>query len=147
MGQKEADVNSTKYNHHNPCFWTALWNPEYHRSLISGEKPLGEARKQLVYALSVKSGGIRLSSVEKVHYDKHFGVAEISRKTSEDFVHRYFPDVYEQFLKDNEQANYPVYLDFEDTLKAIEKMPPYKVLLDVARKSRVETISDKTYLA
>ena len=140
-------MNFTKRNHYNPCFWTALWNPEYYRSFISGAKPPSEARSQLVYALSIKTGQIRQSSVEQVHYDKDLGVAEISRETSEDFVRRYFPDVYEQFLKENKQASYPVYIDFEDILQGIEGLPPYKVLLDVARTAKVESLSDKTYLA
>ena len=140
-------MNFTKRNHYNPCFWTALWNPEYYRRFITGMKPLCEARSQPVYALSVKTGLIRQSSVEQVHYDKDLGVAEISRETSEDFVRRHFPDVYEQFLKESEQAFYPVFIDFEDILQGIEGLPPYKVLLNVARTAELESLSDKTYLA
>lgn len=137
----------TKRNHYNPCFWTALWNPAYYSAFVLGTPLPGEARMQVVSALSVKSGRIRRTSVDRAHYDKGLGVAEITREAAEEFARRCHPDEYEQFLEDNASAEYPVYLDFEEFLSGLEAMRPYEVLLDVARSASVDTVLDKTDLA
>jgi hypothetical protein len=96
--------------------------------------------------LSIKSGEIFESAVENVHFDKYLGVAEISREAAEDFARRHHPDRYEQFLRENAEAPYPVYIDFEQILSALEKMPPYQVVLNVARRGRIESAEEKAYL-
>lgn len=140
-------MNLAKRNHYNPCFWTALWSPKYHEAFIAGESLPGEARSQLVHALSVKSGRLRTSSVEKVHYDKGLAVAEITREAADDFAKRYHPDKYEEFVKENAQAEYPLLLDFESFLAGIERLRPYQIMMDVARGSSVDSVLDKTELA
>lgn len=139
-------VKFTRRNHYNPCFWTAHWNPEYHRRSVSAETGL-VARVQRVHALSVKSSNIFETAVEKVHYDKNLGVAEITREAAEDFVRRNKPGEYEDFRRENVAAPYPVLIDFEEILGGIERMPPYQVLVDVVRRGKVETKEEKVQLA
>ena len=103
-------------------------------------------RDYAVYSLSVKSGRMHKTKVDKIHYDKNLGVAEISRNAIEKFVKKYHFDQYEDFIFENKKTDYPVYLDFEEILTALEKMPPYKVLLDVAKKRKIETIEEKAFL-
>ncbi|MBI9086697.1 MAG: hypothetical protein JEZ11_24080 [Desulfobacterales bacterium] len=135
-----------KRNHYNPCFWTALWNEAYYAMAAKNStKPLSP-REQVVYALNVKSRKIRKSKVDDVHYDKNLGVAEISKEAAEEFAKKYHPDQYETFLLANENAEYPVYIDFEQILSELEKLPPYKVLLQVAQKGRIESAEEKAHL-
>lgn len=137
----------TRRNHYNPCFWTALWNPDFYSAVIDGRGSAGDPRKQPVYALNVKTGQIRKSAVNDVHYDKGMGVAEISRKAAEDFAKRYHPEEYEQFLVDNVDAPYPVYIDFEEFFTGTERMRPYEMLMQVAQSATVNTLWNKTELA
>jgi hypothetical protein len=140
-------MDITKRNHYNPCFWTALWNLNYYEKSIAGDA-LGEpARKQVVHVLNAKSQKIYPATVERVHYDKNLGVAEISKSAAEDFVRRHHPDRYEQFISENEKASYPVYLDFENILSGIEATPAYQTLLKVATTQTVDNLNEKCYLA
>ena len=135
-----------KRNHYNPCLWTAHWNPEYYRCAMEGTSDSLSARQQRVYALSVKSGTIFKTTVENIHFDKHLGVAEISREEAEDFARRHHPDSYGQFGKANESAPYPVAIDFEQILVALENGPPYQVLLNVIRHQDIESPEEKAFL-
>lgn len=143
---KSSTVQITKRNHYNPCFWTAYWNSEYYALARGGTSEMPEARKQVVHALSAKSGTIRQTIVDDVHFEKQLGVAEISRESAEDFVRRHHPDKLKRFLRDNEGAIYPVYLDFEPIFTGIEAMPPYQVLPQVIKQGQVRTIEEKTNL-
>jgi hypothetical protein len=138
-------MNFTKRNHYNPCFWTALWNPEYFRRAQRG-LPLPTPRKQIVCALSIKSGQCRDAPTERVHYDKGLGVAEITREHAHAFAKRYHPDRYAEFAQDD-QGPYPVYLDFEDILTGLEKLPPYQVALKIAASGEISTHEEKSFLA
>ena len=136
----------TKRNHYNPCFWTALWNEDYYnRAAKNIAHPL-PPRDHVVYSLNVKSGQIHKSKVDNIHYDKNLGVAEISKKAADDFARRYQPDRYENSILSNENAVYPIYIDFEQILTELEKLPPYKILLQVAQKKRIESVEEKAYL-
>lgn len=136
----------SKRNHYNPCFWTALWNEGYYeRATRNSTQPLA-SREQVVHALNVKSGKILKSKVDDLHYDKELGVAEISKAAAEEFVKKYHPDQYDKFILANETADYPVYIDFEQILTELEKLPPYKVLLKVAQKGRIESAEEKAHL-
>ncbi len=146
VGQHNETMKFTKRNHYNPCFWTALWNEDYYeRSAKNLTQPL-PARNHVVHALNVKSGQIHKSKVGNVHYDKNLGIAEISRTAVEEFAKKYHPDRYEKFLLDNETATYPVFIDFEQILTELEKLPPYKVLLKVAQKKQIESTEEKAFL-
>jgi len=136
----------TKRNHYNPCFWTAHWNEDYYnRATKNLTHPL-PSRDHVAYTLNVKSNRIYKSKVDNIHYDKNLGVAEISRKAAEGFVRRYHPDHYESFILANKNATYPVFIDFEEILTELENLPPYKVLLHVAQKNKIESIEEKAYL-
>lgn len=141
-------MNPTKRNHYNPCFWTALWNVNYFRlAQKNGNNERRTARDQVVHVLGLRSQKVLKSSVERVHYDKNLGIAEITREAAESFVRRHHPDQYDKFLHDNKTSSYPIYLDFENILTGIEATPPYEVLLKVALTQSVDNLIEKTYLA
>jgi hypothetical protein len=134
-------------NHYNPCFWTALWNVEYFEAFRNGTECPGPARKQIVSAANLKSGSVFPTSVERVHYDKGIGEAEMTREAVEDFCRRNQPDYYDEFCRRNETAKYPVWINLEDLLTAAEKMLPYEVLMAVAARGSIESAEEKVALA
>ena len=136
----------TKRNHYNPCFWTALWNKDYHKRMMKNLAHPMPARNHVVHSLNVKSGKIHKSKVEEIHYDKNLGIAEISREDAECFVKKYHSGNFVEFLIANKASEYPVFLDFEQILTEIEKLPPYDVLIKVAKKKLIETVEEKSYL-
>src|SRR5688500_4274646 len=100
-------------NHYNPCFWTALWNVEYFR-MCSAVEPPGTARHQVLHALNLRADKILSISVERVHYDKHVGVAEITADSMRSFARRRFPDKYQDLSDYLERDPESVFMDFED---------------------------------
>lgn len=140
-------MDITKRNHYNPCFWTALWNSTYYEKSIAGVTSGELARKQVVHVLNAKSQKIYPATVERVHYDKNLGIAEITRLAAEAFVRRYYPDRYEQFISESAIASYPIYLDFENILSGIEATPAYQTLLKVTTTKTVDNLIEKCYLA
>ena len=136
-----------KKNHYNPCFWTAFWNTKYYEATVSGSPKIGSAREQKVYALSVKSGKIHEAKVDDVHYDKNLGVAEITREAAEAFCKKYHPESYEHFCHSNESAAYPIAIDLEQLLCILESLQPYKILLDVIKRQRIDGPMEKVELA
>ena len=137
-------MNFTKRNHYNPCFWTALWNDEYFDLAISGGGKQRRARQQSVHALSVKSGRVFRTTVDGIHYDKKMGIAEITRDSAAEFVRRNHPEQYNDFLLNNECADYPVFIDFEDILTALEGLPPYQALMKTALSGTIEGLEQQT---
>lgn len=140
-------MDLTKRNHYNPCFWTALWNVAYYNKSAGGVGSHELARKQVVHALNAKSQKIYSAAVERVHFDKGLGIAEITKSAAEDFVRRYHPDQYQGFVSESATATYPVYVDFENVLSGIEATPAYKTLLKVAITNRVNSLTEKSFLA
>jgi len=136
----------TKKNHYNPCFWTAIWNASYYDRFVRGEERNLKARDQVVAALNVKANKIFTRSVNDIHYDKNLGIAEITKDSAESFAERYHPDKYLEFLHNNSEDDYPVYIDFEDTLTELEKMPPYEVLLSTAKNRGIASLEEKAFL-
>lgn len=140
-------MSLTKRNHYNPCFWTALWNAAYYQGFTLGNTRGARARDQVVHVLNVKSQKIYPTTVDRVHYDKNLGIAEITRAAIEDFARRYHPDQYKSFVADNEAASYPVYLDFESILTGLETTPAYQIMMKVAQTQVVDTLVEKIFLA
>ena len=139
-------MDITKRNHYNPCFWTALWSVTYYEKSIAGAPSDELARKQVVHALNAKSQKIYPTTVERVHFEKNLGIAEISQPAAEDFVRRYHPDQYQQFVSEG-ATSYPIYIDFENILSGIEATPAYQTLLKVATTQTVDNLIEKSYLA
>lgn len=135
----------TKRRHYNPCFWTAHWNSSYYASSLSGDLKGISARKQAVFALNVKSGKVISSSVERVHFDKTPGMAEISRDASERFCAKYHPEKIEEFRQRNRDANYPVAINPEQLFGIMESLPCYQTLLDVIRRQNITTREEKVF--
>lgn len=139
-------MNVTKRNHYNPCFWTALWNSEYYQVAKDCADHSLIARKQSVHALNVKSGTLLPTTVERVHYDKNLGVAEITLKAAADFTRRYHPDQYDKFVEESKDSHYPILLDFESILTALEGMPPYSTMMKVALTGNIDNAVEKAFL-
>src|SRR5688572_1220520 len=106
----------TRRNHYTPCFWAALWNETYYRAFLADAEKRESVRHQPVHALSVKSGQLFETIVENVHFDKNLGVAEITRESAEEFAKRHHPDKFDEFVRANASAHYPILLDFENVL-------------------------------
>lgn len=139
-------VIPTVRNHYNPCFWTAHWNLDYFRRAADGDAP-PNARTQSVHVLSVKADRIFETTVENVHFDKHLGIAEISREGAEEFCRRYHPDEHEAFVLGNADEDYPVYIDFEQIITQIEATESYRTLIDTVRRGRLAVREEKAFLA
>lgn len=136
-----------KRNHYNPCFWTAYWNPAFYRKSLINPLGIQDPRVQDVHVLSIKANSVFTRKVENVHYDLDLGVAEITREAAEAFCRRHHPDRYDQFVSDNANASYPLYIDFEEILTGIEKTPAYQVLLSVIQRQDIASIEEKAFLA
>jgi hypothetical protein len=133
-----TEMQLTKRNHYTPCFWAALWSETYYRSFLAGVQEAESVRDQPVHALNVKSGRLFETTVENVHFDKNLCVAEITRESAEDFAKRHHPDKFEEFLRTNATANYPVFLDFENVLTGLEHSAAYQTLMAVAKAQRIQ---------
>lgn len=140
-------MKATKRNHYNPCFWTALWNNDYYEAFARNSLDKLAPRDQVVYALNVKSNRIHKTNVDDVHFEKNLGWAEITFDAAKDFSKRHHPETHDDFLRKTTSEDYPVYLDFEDLLTSFEQLPPYKVLLDVARRQALISIEEQVFLA
>jgi len=136
----------TKRNHYNPCFWIALWNTHYYDSVISGAEVSGAARDQRVYALNVRSGRIRKTTVKNVHYDKNMGVAKLTPASMKRFAARWFPEKYRSLAKYVDNHPETLYIDFEDILEAVEKLGGYDSIIKAARLGGVSSPEHKGLL-
>ncbi len=134
-------------NHYNPCFWTAYWNPVYYAGAISGSTGLPSARDQVVYSLNVKADKILDTVVANVHYDKGFGPAEISYEAAEDYVRRYHPEELDNFRRKSSAADYPVFINFEQILTALEELEHYDHLRAVIAQRGLASPMDKGMIA
>lgn len=140
-------MSITKRNHYNPCFWTALWNLNYYESFLKGKAGNLKPREQTVYALNVKSDNIFQTKVDDIHFDKNFGVAEITLDSMKRFVKRYHLENYDGFHKTIKDDEYPILLDFESILTGIEKLPSYSALLNVVRGQNIVSMDEKAFLS
>jgi hypothetical protein len=137
----------TKRNHYNPCFWTAYWNQEYYEKALNNSANEMRSREQVVYALNVKSDKIYRTKVENIHFDKNLGMSEITLETAKAFCKRHHPEKYEEFCRESKEDQYPVYIDFEEILTAIEQMVPYQVLQKVIKQQSLASLHEKAFLA
>lgn len=136
----------TVRNHYNPCFWTAHWNPQYYRDAVDGRVDLPNPREQRVHVLSVKANKIYQQPVENVHFDKHLGLAEISREGAAAFICRHRPDEYNAFMQDTDGI-YPIYINFEQLVTGMEGLDPYRVLIAAARRGTIVSPEEKAFIA
>ncbi|HEV8238450.1 MAG TPA: hypothetical protein VGS57_03700 [Thermoanaerobaculia bacterium] len=134
-------------NHYNPCFWTAYWNPDYYAAAVAGTTPLPAARDQVVYSLNVKGDRIFPTTVANVHYEKDFGPAELSRDDAEAFVKRHYPDRFQSDRQAHESAHYPVFINFEQILTALEGMEHYDHLRTVIARGTLGSPMEKGMIA
>jgi hypothetical protein len=146
--ERERQMQLTTKNHYNPCFWTAHWNSDYLAQALRGQRSTLDARSQRVFVLNVKADKIYQQAVENVHYDKSFGLAEITPEDAKGFCQRHFPDEYEQFCKEMDaQGGGHYILDFENILTGLEQTPAYDMLLRVIGKGRIDSVKEKAFLA
>lgn len=137
----------TLRNHYNPCFWTALWNTTYFESWVAGEKPRGDPRDQVVFALHLQADKILPTKVEGVHYDKNLGVAEVTPASMKRFCKRWYPMEYDALARDIDQNPESLYIDFEDILTGIERTAAYDAVMQAARIGGVASPEHKGFLA
>ena len=115
----------TRRNHYNPCFWTALWNEDYFREYCSDTAGGSPPRDQLVYALNLRAAKVLRTTVEKVHFHKDLGVAEIDPDSAKRFCARWYPEKHDSMVEYVTAHPEKVYLDFEDILTGIESLQHY----------------------
>ncbi|MHB8104232.1 MAG: hypothetical protein ACYDG5_01645 [Dehalococcoidales bacterium] len=134
----------TKYNHYNPCFWTAYWNLGYYTAAINTSN-LINARKQLVYTLNLHSNTIFNTSVEKVFYQKNLGKAKITPESMKNFCMKYDPSSYTSFCQEIDKNPENLDFDFEDILTHIESVV-YGPLIEIIRTGKLSSLEHKGLL-
>jgi len=137
----------TKRNHYNPCFWTAYWNPSFFEATIANPKDAIAPRKQLIYALNLRSRVVYQTKVGAVFYQKNLGTAEITPESMKRFCKKYYPSKYDSFCRDIEKHPESVFLDFEDILEQIENKAGYNSLTEAVRIGGLSSIEHKGFLA
>jgi hypothetical protein len=135
-----------KRNHYNPCSWTALWNRGYFDALRGGTATSLRARNQTVFALNLRADSIYQTTVGNVHYDKGLGWAKITPEEMKEFCRRRFPDKYESMAAHVRENPETLFMDFEETLEAIEAKGGYDSLLEVARLGELSSIEHKGFV-
>lgn len=130
-GSRATSVSATftKRNHYNPCFWTALWNEDYYNHFIAGCAQDDVPRQQQVYALNLRAGKILSTTVERVHFHKNLGVAEITPDSAKRFCARWYPEEYEPMAAYVAAHPEVLYLDFEDIFTGMETRAHYSALM------------------
>jgi hypothetical protein len=136
----------TKKNHYNPCFWTALWNENYYASFCS-DLQRSEPRKQVVQSLNLYSGRIYPTTVERVHFQKGLGVAEITPESAINYCEKWFPDKAAELRDDVATNPETVYIDFEDLLEGMGHQHAYEALMRAARIGNFESVPHKGFVA
>jgi hypothetical protein len=126
---------------------SSRYRDEFEEHRAAGALEAESVRDQPVHALKVKSGRLSETTVENVHFDKNLCVAEITRKSAEDFAKRHHPDEFEEFLRANATADYPVFIDFENVLTGMEHSAAYQTLMAVAKVQRIRSAMDRGFLA
>jgi hypothetical protein len=138
----------TTRNHYNPCFWVALWNDAYFREWqATSSPPARHAREQAVWVLNLRSDRIYESKVECVHFQKGFGLAEISPASMLDWCKHWHPAEAAGLAEHLRQHPEPLYLDFEPTLHGLEQLHGYQAIMDAARNERILSAAHKGFLA
>ena len=137
----------TRRNHYNPCFWTALWNEDYFREYCSDTAGGSSPRDQVVFALNLRAAKVLKTTVEKVHYHKDLGVAEIDPESIKRFRARWYPEKYHSMVEYVTAHPEKVYLDFEDILTGMESLRHYDAWMQLAKLGDLRSFEDKGFLA
>ena len=137
----------TRRNHYNPCFWTALWNEDYFREYCADTAGGSTPRDQVVYALNLRAAKVLETTVERVHYHKNLGVAEIDPESAKRFCAKRYPEKYDAMVEYVTAHPEMVYLDFEDILTGIESLRHYDAWMRTAKLGDLESFEDKAFLA
>lgn len=138
-------MNLTERNHINPCFWTALWNKTYYDKYIEGIKHTDSPRNQLLNYLEINSGQKLLLPAERIHFEKKLGYAKVTPTQMEEFVKKYYPDKFDEYLLETAANKETLYFDFENHFTGLENSPAYQVLLKFIRNPVLEK-EDKIWL-
>jgi hypothetical protein len=137
----------TKRNHYNPCFWTALWNEDYFSQYCSDSAQRDSPRDQVVYVLNMRAAKVIPTTVEKVHYHKGLGVAEIDAESAKRFCAKWYPEKYDSMVEYVTAHPEKVYLDFEDTLTGMEALQHYDSWMRSVKLGDLQSFEDKCFLA
>lgn len=123
-----------------------MWNEEYFKRWSKGES-VGKPRQQVVYALNLRADKILPTSVERVHYDKHVGTAEITAESMRSFARRRRPGAYQEMSDYLDDDPASVFIDFEDILRAVEKNQAYQALMDCAKLAGIASVEQKGFIS
>ena len=137
----------TNNNHYNPCFWTAYWNELYYETALKEENTLLKPRDQKIFSLNFYADKIFPSKMEKVHFDKNIGVAEITPESMKRFCARWAPLELEKFSDDLKNHPENLIIDFEDILTGIEQKCGYDSLIQFVKTEKIESVQHKGFLS
>jgi hypothetical protein len=128
-------------------FWTALWNEDYFREYCSDRVGGSSPRERVVYALNLHAAKVLRTTVEKVHYHKDLGVAEIDPESAKRFCARWYPENYNSMVDYVTSHPEKVYLDFEDILTGMESLRQHDAWMRTAKLGDLQSFEDKSFLA
>lgn len=97
--------------------------------------------------MSVRSGVIRETTVERVHYDEGVGTAAISTESMKDFCRRRFPEEFLAISKYIDEHPDTLIMDFEDILRSIEQTHGIRHLLQAATLGGFSSTEHKVFIA
>jgi hypothetical protein len=100
-----------------------------------------------VYALSVRTGAIRQTSVERVHYEDGIGTAEMSPESMKEFCRRRFPQEYAKVAEYIDENPDTLIMDFEHILRSLEEMHGIKHLIQAAMLDGFSSTEHKGFIA
>jgi hypothetical protein len=96
-----------------------------------------------VYALNLRADKILETTVERVHYHKDLGVAEITAESAKEFCLRWYPEKYDNIAESSTHNDATYYLDFEETLSGLEKAAKYSNLMLAAKLGTLASVEHK----
>jgi hypothetical protein len=99
-----------------------------------------------VYALNLRADKILVTTVERVHYHKDLGVAEITAESSKEFCRRWYPEKYDNITESFMHNESSYYLDFEETLSGLENAAKYSSLILAAKLGTLASVEHKGFL-
>jgi len=114
--------------------------------MLDGQETKRPAREQEVFALNIRGDRIYRTKVERIHYDKNLGIAEMTPDGMKNYCLRWFPGRYDSFARHVDEHPESLFIDFEDILSAIEGKDGYNSLLHIARNSGISSPEHKGFL-
>ncbi|HEY1759338.1 MAG TPA: hypothetical protein VGG72_28460 [Bryobacteraceae bacterium] len=100
-----------------------------------------------MYSLNLRADKVLRTTVEKVHYHKDLGLAEIDPESAKRFCAKLYPKKYDSMVEYVTAHPEKAYLDFEDILTGVESLRHYDSWMRTARLGDLQSFEDKALLA